>query len=82
MAKNKTPELNGMPVPDSVGNAAQKFRTAIEKLEAAQEEKGETMQALFKALVSAKRSSIMINGYKFERQHTGPKDSIKVVKPK
>jgi len=78
----KTEQLPNMPPPDAVGTAAQKFRTALEKLEAAQEEKGETSAALFKSLVKAKRTSIQIDGYKFERIHTGPKDSIKVQKPK
>lgn len=84
MAKksDNTQALPGMPAPDKVGTCAQAFRTALEKLEAAQEEKGETMMALYRALVSAKRTSIQIDGYKFERFHVGPKDVIKVQKPK
>jgi hypothetical protein len=78
----KAQDLPNMPKPDGVGIAAQNFRTAIEKLEAAQEGKGEAADDLFKAMVKAKSYVIQINGYKFERVHTGPKDSIKVVKPK
>lgn len=80
--REKTPELKGMPAPDGVGLAAQNFRTSLERLEEAQNVKGECMDALIKSLTRAKRSSIQIDGYKFERQHTGPKDSIKVTKPK
>ena len=78
----KTEELPNMPKPDGVGTAAQRFRTAIEKVDAAVEEKGEAMAALFRALVKAKRASIQIDGYKFEWVHVGPKDTIKVQKPK
>lgn len=80
--KDRTAELPNMPEPDKVGVCAQNFRTSLEKLEAAQMDKGEAMAALLKALTNAKRSSIQIDGYKFERVHTGPKDSIKVQKPK
>lgn len=81
-AKPKTDELPGMPAPDGVGLAAQKFQTSLEKLESAQLEKGDCMTALYKALVKAKRTSITVNGYTFERHHQGPRDTIKVKKPK
>ena len=71
-----------MPKPDGVGTAAQNFRTTIEKIDALVEEKGEREMALFKALRRAKRASIQIDGYKFDIQHTDPKDKIKVTKPK
>ncbi len=71
-----------MPKSDRVGTIAQNFRTCLEKQDAIIEEKGEIMLSLVKALRSAKRSSIQIDGYKFEVQHTGPKDGIKVTKPK
>lgn len=82
MTHKQIEELPNMPKPDAVGTAAQRFRTSLEKLDAAQEEKGEASEALFKSLVRAKRTSIQIDGYKFERVHTGPKDSIKVQRPK
>ena len=78
----KTTELPHMPKPDAVGTAAQRFRTSIEKLDAAHAEKGEAMENLFKSLVRAKRSSIQLDGFKFERFTPGPKDTIKVTKPK
>ncbi len=80
MAKN--PELPNMPKPDRVGTVAQNFRTCLEKQEAIVEEKGELMLALVKAMRNAKRASIQIDGYRFEVLHTGPKDGIKVTKPK
>lgn len=82
MPKDTTGELPNMPKLDGVGTAAQNYQTALEELVAAQEKKGTAGALLHKALVKAKRASIQINGYKFERIHTGPKDSIKVTKPK
>ncbi len=80
--RGKTDELPGMPKPDGVGLAAQNFRTTIEKIDTLIEEKGENEMALFKALKKARRASIQIDGYKFDIQHTGPKDKIKITKPK
>ena len=71
-----------MPEPDRVGVCAQNFRTVLEKEAALREDKGEASAALYKALVSSKRTSIQIDGYKFERFHKGPQDTIKVTKPK
>lgn len=65
-----------------LGAAAQNFQAAIEKLTAAQEEKGERMDELIKALKHAKRYIFQCGGYKFELVHQGPKDTIKVLKPK
>lgn len=82
MPKEKPQELPNMPEPEGLGLAAQNFRTAIEKCDAAAEEKGEAMQALYRALVKSKRTSISIDGFVFERFHQGPRDTIKVKKPK
>jgi hypothetical protein len=71
-----------MPKPDGVGTAAQRLRTAIEKLDACKDEKDEAVENLMKSLVDAKRRDISIDGYKFEMRHEGPKDTIKIVKPK
>lgn len=80
--QTKTAELPNMPKPDAIGLHAQNLRTAIEKLDAASEEKGEAIDKLMKAMRRAKRHNIRIDGYVFEFHHQGAKDSIKVVKPK
>lgn len=82
MPRIKQAELTNMPAPDKVGTIAQNFRTIIQRIKDAAEEKGEQEALLIKALRSAKRSSIQIDGFKFEVFHAGPKDSIKVTKPK
>jgi len=80
--KTEQPELNNMPAPDKVGVCATNFRTCLERVQEATEAKGEAMMALIKSMRSAKRTSIQVDGYRFEVNHTGPKDSIKVTKPK
>lgn len=65
-----------------LGAAAQNFQAAIEKLTAAQEDKGERMDELIKALRHAKRYSFQCSGFKFELVHQGPKDTIKITRPK
>lgn len=67
---------------DATGKAAERFKNSLEALVDAQEEKGESMILLYKALVKSKRTTFQIHGYTFTRQHTGPKDTIKVQKSK
>ena len=88
MAKKQTrsgnvPELKGMEdTIDGVGKAARKYLEAIEAHEGTGKHRGETEANLIRALRKAKRTSIQIEGWKFNHNHTGPKDSIKVQKPK
>lgn len=77
------PDLPGVEVKlDGVGKAARRFLEALDAVEKASTEKGESSAALISALKRSKRTSIQVEGYKFEYHHVGPKDTIKVVKPK
>lgn len=84
--KSKRPEqlpLAGIKVKlDATGKAAQRFGKALEALEDAQDEKGAASEALIKAMKKAKRLRITVNGYDFQIIHEGPKDKVKVTKPK
>jgi len=84
--KPKRPEqlpLAGIKVKlDATGKAAQRFGKALEALEDAQDEKGAASEALIKAMKKAKRLRITVNGYDFQIIHEGPKDKVKVTKPK
>lgn len=75
-------ELNAMPERDGVGKAGKRFKDAVEELDRAMAEKGEAMDALIRALKSAKRTSIQVEGYHFQYKHNGPSDRILTKKPK
>ena len=80
-AKPKQPDLIKVKL-DSVGKCAKRMKNALEALEAAQDEKGAASEALQKALKKSKRLTTSFDGYRFQLHHVGPKDTIKVDKPK
>lgn len=80
--KLRQAELANMPKPDKVGKAAEHFRDAVREADDAHEAKGEAADNLIRAMKSAKRYTLQIDGYKFELHHTGAKDTIKIIKPK
>lgn len=67
---------------DKISKAAQRLKKAIDCLEVATDEKGASVENLVKAMRKAKRYRITVAGMAFELNHVGPKDTIKVVKPK
>lgn len=80
-AKEKQPALIKVKL-DSVGKCAKRLKQAIEELEAAQDEKGAASEALQKSMKDANRLTTSFDGYRFQLHHVGPKDTIKVDKPK
>lgn len=71
-----------VPKMDGVGKAAKRFAESLTSLDEARDERGEAEQNLINSLKKAKRTSFQTLGFKFFLNHSGPKDSIKVQKPK
>lgn len=71
-----------MPKLDKIGKAGVRFKESLKELEKATKEKGDAADNLIRAMKQAKRYILQIEGYKFEYIHSGPKDNIKVQKPK
>lgn len=75
-------DLPGMPKPSGPGRIAREYLDVLEEIEKKTTEKGDLMQSLINSIKKAKRTSVQVDGYKFNLKHRGPEDKITVQKPK